>query len=169
MTSGDAGGNFLARKSDIIKIRKSLPPLGSVLVVDDEIADADRLRATLRVMFGYEIVVRRAATLGLAIDAILAAQPDVIFLDDILKPSDTATDAIPFVRRAGYRGPIIVVSGQVTKRRRHALIEAGANEVIHKDELDSVRLAEALIAVFGLGQVRDIEYLDNSRVKPPKV
>ena len=145
MTAGQSGGDFLAKKSEITRIRKSLPTLTNVLVVDDEEADADRLRATLRVMFGYDIEVRRAPTLGLAVDAVLAKHPEVVFLDDILKPSDSATDTIPFLRRAGYEGPIIVVSGAVTKKRRLALTAIGASDVIHKDEIDSVRLAESLI------------------------
>lgn len=148
MAGGETGGDFLAKKSDVTKLRKALPALTDVLVVDDEAADADRLKATLRVMFGYDVDVRRAATLGSAVDAVLAKRPQIIFLDDILKPSDRATDTIPFLRRADYTGPIVVISGQVTKKRRQELIAAGANDVIHKDDLDSVRLGEALLRVF---------------------
>ncbi len=146
-SAGSSGGDFLAKKSNVTKLRKSLPELKTVLVVDDEPFDADRLKATLRVMFGYDLDVQRAATLGTAVDHVLKAKPDLVFLDDILKPSDNAVDTIPFLRRAGFEGPIIVLSGQVTRKRREVLLAAGANEVIHKDEVDSVRLAEALIRV----------------------
>lgn len=149
MAGGGSGGDFLAKKSDVTKLRKSLPALNDVLVVDDEALDADRIRATLRVMFGYDIEVRRAATLGAAVDCVLAKQPDIVFLDDILKPSDLATDTIPFLRRAEYEGPIVVISAQLTKKRRLELLSFGAQEVIHKDDLDSVRLGEALLKVFG--------------------
>jgi len=148
---GGTGGDFLARKSDVTKLRKALPALSDVLVVDDEPADAERIKATLRVMFGYDIDVRRAPTLGTAVDSVLAKRPEIIFLDDVLKPSDRATDTIPFLRRAEYSGPIVVVSGQVTKKRRLELMAAGASDVIHKDDLDSVRLGEALLRVFGSG------------------
>ncbi len=148
MTSGQSGGDFLAKKSDVTKLRQALPATSDVLVVDDEAADADRIQATLRVMFGYDITVRHAPTLGTAVDSVLARKPQIIFLDDILKPSDRATDTMPFLRRAGYEGPIVVISGQVTKRRRLELLAGGANEVIHKDDLDSVRLGEALLRVF---------------------
>jgi CheY-like chemotaxis protein len=148
VAGGGTGGDFLARKSDVTKLRKALPALSDVLVIDDEMADADRIKATLRVMFGYTIEVRRAPTLCSAVDCVLAKQPQIVFLDDILKPSDTATDAIPFLRRAGFDGPIVVVSAQLSKKRRLELIAAGANDVIHKDDLDSVRLGEALLRVF---------------------
>ena len=128
--------------------KSGLPPLKEVVVVDDENLDADRMFGTLRVMFGYNINVRRAATVGAAIDLVMALTPDIVFLDDILKPSDDAAQTIPFLRRAGYDGPIVVVSGQVTRNRRTVLLTAGATDVIHKDDVDSVRLTEALHRVF---------------------
>lgn len=147
-SSTGSGGEFLAKKSDITKLRKQLPPLADVLVVDDETFDAERLTATLRVMFGYDIEVRRAATLAIALDRVIEKKPELIFLDDILKPSDTALNSIPYLRRAEYTGPIVVISGQVTRSRRTELLGAGATDVIHKDDVDSVRLAEALLRVF---------------------
>lgn len=147
-SAGSSGGDFLAKKSTVTKLRKSLPELKDVLVVEDETFDADRLKATLRVMFGYDLKVQRAATLGSAVDHVLKSKPELIFLDDILKPADNAIDTIPFLRRAGYEGPIVVVSGQVTRKRREQLVNAGASDVIHKDDVDSVRLAEALLRVF---------------------
>lgn len=154
MSAGSTGGDFLARKSDVTKLRQAVPALTDVLVVDDEAPDADRIRATLRVMFGYDIDVRHAATLGSAVDCVLKKKPQLIFLDDILKPSDRATDTIPFLRRAGYDAPIVVISGQVTKKRRLELIGAGAIDVIHKDDLDSVSLGEALLRIFA-GEVSE--------------
>lgn len=148
MSAGSTGGDFLARKSDVTKLRQAVPALTDVLVVDDEAPDADRIRATLRVMFGYDIDVRHAATLGSAVDCVLKKKPQLIFLDDVLKPSDRATDTIPFLRRAGCDAPIVVISGQVTKKRRLELISAGAIDVIHKDDLDSVSLGEALLRIF---------------------
>ena len=138
------GGNFLAKRSDLTKSRKGLPDISDFLIVEDENFDADRLRATLHIMFGYAIQVRRAKTLGSALDAVIERQPELIFLDDYLKPNDNATQTIPFLRRCGYVGPIVVVSGGVDRQRRTTLIKAGAVDVIHKDDLDSVRIAEAL-------------------------
>lgn len=142
-----SGGNFLAKKSDVNKLKQDLPQIQDVLVVEDETLDADRMKATLRVMFGYELAVRRAATLAAAVDSVMEKKPEIVFLDDRLKPSDTALQSIPFLRRAGFEGPIVVVSGEVTRARKQVLQEAGANDVIHKDDVDSVRLAEALLRV----------------------
>ena len=148
MTTISTGGDFLAKKSDLAQLGKKLPLIEHVLIVEDENCDADRLRATLRVILGYDINVRRASTLGAALDAVIAKQPELVFLDDLLKPSDTASHTIPFLRRARYEGPIIVVSGQVTRARKAELISLGATDVIHKDDVDSARLTEALVRVF---------------------
>lgn len=146
MSSGGsgAGGNFLARKSDATKVRQALPQVQDVLIVEDETFDADRLKATLHVMLGYDLTIRRASTLGSALDCVIARKPEIVFLDDYLKPSDNAAQTIPFLRRAGYDGPIVVVSGQADRQRCAQLTAAGAADVIHKDDLDSVRVAEAL-------------------------
>lgn len=147
-SSTKSGGDFLAKRSGVTKSRSDLPKLKDILIVDDETFDADRLKATLHLMFGYDLDIRRAATLGRALDEVIARMPEVIFLDDVLKPNDNASQTLPFLRRAGYAGPVIVVSGQVTRQRRTLLLGAGANDVIHKDDVDSVRVAEALHRVF---------------------
>ena len=79
-----------------------------------------------------------------ALDSLAEKPPSLTFLDDILKPSADAFLSIPELRRAGYDGPIIVVSGAVTQSRRTRLMAGGATDVIHKDDVDSVRVAEAV-------------------------
>lgn len=147
-SSNKTGGDYLAKRSGVTKSRADLPGITDILIVEDETFDADRLKATLHLMLGYDVEIRRAATLGRAIDEVIARRPEIVFLDDVLKPSDNASQTLPFLRRAGYDGPVVVVSGQATRRRKSVLKEAGAADVIHKDEVDSVRVAEALHRVF---------------------
>lgn len=143
--SSTSGGDFLDRKSGLTKSLKKMPKLTNVLVVDDCSTDIKRLRATLHLMFGYEIDVREANTLSSAIDQVLKHKPQLILLDDNLELSaDRACDSIPYLRRVGYEGPIVVVSGVATRRRRMDLMKAGAAEVLHKDDVDSVRINEVL-------------------------
>jgi CheY-like chemotaxis protein len=138
------GGDHLAKKSELVRARARLGIFRDILIVDDESLDAERLSATLRVLFGYDTQIRWASSLGDAVDRVIEQTPCVLFLDDILKPSATALQAIPLLRNAGYAGAIIVVSGQVTHARRSSLMAAGASDVIHKDCVDSVRVAQAL-------------------------
>jgi CheY-like chemotaxis protein len=142
------GGDILAHRNAAGLAKRELPELTDILIVEDENFDANRLQATLHLVLGREATIRRAATLGSALDSIIAAQPDLLFLDDYLKPNDTALQTIPFLRRAGYIGPIIVVSGEVDRARRVELRSAGVVDAIHKDDLDSTQVFEALARAF---------------------
>ena len=148
-TQPKSGGSFLARKSLATKARQDLPQFTSVLVVEDEKSDADRLAAILNLMFGYSLQIHQATTLSAAMDIVLREKLDVVFLDDVLKPSDTASDSIPYLRGIGFDGPIVVISSKATRKRKAELYRTGASDVIHKDDVDSVRIAEALNHVFG--------------------
>jgi len=138
------GGRHLARRSELVRVRARLGGLSDILLIEDEAPDAERLTATLRVLLGYEAGIRWASSLGDAVDHIIASKPTIVFLDDILKPSTDASQSIPLLRGAGYSGPIIIVSGMVTRSRRASLLTEGASDVIHKDDVDSVRVGEAL-------------------------
>ena len=142
-----SGGAFLERKSALAIARQSRPRYTNILIVEDAKLDADRLKATLHSIFGYEITTRHAATLGSSLDRVIEKQPDLIFLDDHLKPNDNAAHTIPFLRRCNYAGPIIVVSGLLDRKRSAILIQAGAAVAIHKDSLDSGSIAEALAKI----------------------
>ena len=141
------GGAFLERKSTLAIARQGRPRFNDILIVEDEKLDAARLKATLHSIFGYEIITRHAATLGSALDRVIERQPDLIFLDDHLKPNDNAAHTIPFLRRCNYAGPIIVVSGLIDRKRSAILVQAGAAVTIHKDSLDSGSIGEALAKI----------------------
>ena len=142
-----AGSGHLAKRANLAHTRSKQGAPQNILIIEDEALDAERLTATLHVLFGYLAEIRWARSLREAVDAVNEQKPCVTFLDDILKPSGNASQTIPELRRAGYKGPIIVVSGEVTHTRRSRLLADGASDVIHKDDVDSVRVAEALARV----------------------
>ena len=148
MSSSGSGGDFLAKKSSATKARDRELPLKTVLVIEDEPRDTNRLVATLNLMFSYGLEINTAATLSAALDSAITSPPDLVFLDDVLKPSDDANDSIPYLRRAGYEGPIVVISSRATRKRKTQLLSVGAMDVIHKDDVDSVRVSQALETVF---------------------
>jgi DNA-binding NarL/FixJ family response regulator len=149
MTRNSSGGEFLARRSDVVQGKNEvLPTLRDIVLVEDFAADADRLRALLHIVLGRDVKIRIAKSLDKAIDAVLELTPDLMVLDDYLEPSDSALDTIPMVRRAGYAGPIIVLSGELDRGRTIALKNAGASGTIHKDNVNSVELGDLLVQVF---------------------
>jgi DNA-binding NarL/FixJ family response regulator len=138
------GSGHLAKRSDVARVRTRHGKPSNFLIIDDEHVDAERLTATLHVLFGYQVAIRCTSSLQAAVESLADGHPSITFLDDILKPSDDASRSMPELRRAGYDGPIIVVSGALTPSRRARLIADGAVDVIHKDDVDSVRVAEAV-------------------------
>jgi DNA-binding NtrC family response regulator len=144
-SSNSCGGSFLARRSSLVKARaetNDAPP--EVLVIEDESIDAEHLLATLRILFGYDHEIRWTSTLGDAVNRVIERTPDIVFLDDALKPSSDASQTIPLLRGAGFSGPVIVICGQITHARRAHLLASGACDVIDKDDVDSVRVGEAV-------------------------
>lgn len=127
-----------------IRSKRLLADIGDVLIVDDNVKDGQWLAAILRVLVGYGCSIRRCTTLLQALDLVLARMPDVVLLDDILKPSDDAVVAISYLRGLGFNGAIVVVSAIATKNRSAFLRSHGAGDVVHKDDLTSGRLAHAL-------------------------
>ena len=144
-----SGGDFLAQKSDVTQAKEeTLPELNDIVIVEDESFDERRLTATLNIVLKRNCTFRVANSLGQAIDAVLASPPDMLFLDDYLEQSDSALDTIPMVRRAGYQGPIIVLSGEWDRERAIALKRAGASDSMHKENINSVELGAMLVRVF---------------------
>ncbi|MEL6297029.1 MAG: response regulator [Pseudomonadota bacterium] len=146
-----AGSQILADRHDATQGISDFASLSDILVVEDNPIDGDRMRATLHLSVGRHAKIRRAETLASALDRVIEQVPDLVILDDYLKPNDTASDTIPFLRRAGYEGPIIVISGEVNRTRRMELVKIGASDVLHKDDVDSVQIAAALDRVLKAG------------------
>ena len=142
-------GDHLVLRSDVAQAKQSkLPDLNDVVIVEDETFDAKRLSAILNLVIGRQATLRIAQSMNEAIDAVLQSPPDLMFLDDYLEPSDLALDTIPMVRRVGYRGPIVVISGELDRERLVELKKAGASGAVHKDELNSVDLGAMLVRIF---------------------
>ena len=145
MNSKGTGAEYLVEKSDLARLSKEMPKFRDIVVFEDERLDSDRLLATLRTIYGYEIEVRRARTLTSGIDLLLAKLPDLVMLDDYMGPTDRADDALPLIRRAGFMGPIVVVSGELNRHRRTQLLRLGVADAINKDDLDSGSIGKVLL------------------------
>ena len=120
--------------------RQHLPH--DVAIVVDAAANADHLIATLRVLLGYDAVIR-ACSLGAVLGSLAEQHPSHLFIADVGCPSIDATSITAELRRAGYDGPVIVVCNGGSHASRTRLIAGGVSDVIHKDDLCSARIAEA--------------------------
>lgn len=148
-SADDFGTDHMRARSHLAKLVRDLPPLDDFLIIDDEMADAKWLVSSLKLVCGHDVTIRHARSLGTALDALKQAVPQLVFLDDRISPVDTATTTIPFIRRAGYKGPLVIVSGAMTRQRTAELTALGAAAVLHKDDIESARVAALLIEIFG--------------------
>ncbi|MEM9028939.1 MAG: response regulator [Pseudomonadota bacterium] len=146
-----SGSHILADRHARTLGKDSLPRIQDILIVEDNNIDSERLRATIHLLLGRAIEIRVANTVNSAIDHVLNKKPDIVLLDDYLKPADSANETIPFLRRAGFSGHIIVISGELDRQRRQRLFAVGASAALHKDDVDSSHVAEALIKVYAKG------------------
>jgi CheY-like chemotaxis protein len=135
--------DYLHLRSGVNKARLHAVKFADILVIDDNMIDARSVSALVRSAFGRETEVRHAGSLMRAKNMLLERMPALIILDDFLPPTDRAESSIGHLRQSNFSGPVIVVSGQMTRLRRLALLQAGATGVVHKDDLNATALAEA--------------------------
>jgi len=145
-----SGADFMAAKNELDRYREKIPKWSNFLVIDDDKGDATALRGVLHSWLGHDVDVRLAASLGGALDELNEQIPDVIFLDHLLSPRNDAAATIPYLRDIGYSGPIVVISGMMTIRTRRRLVEAGAFDTLHKDDMNSMSVASILLRIAGL-------------------
>ena len=141
------GRDHLEQRSRLKLLLERLPTIASILIIDDKVFDADVLATSLRQVFAYEVRITHVLTLHAIKKLPADAKPDLIFLDDRLADSVSAETSLKLIAASGYKIPIVVMSGLLTRARHIELVKLGVADVIHKDERNAVRLAEAIIKV----------------------
>ena len=150
-TSGDrTGRNHLEHRSRLkLRITK-LPPVTSILIVDDVVFDADVLASSLRLVFGQGVKITHVRSLRAIRKAIVEARPDLLFLDDRLGHGTSAEVSLKIIRSVEQHVPVIVMSGLLTRSRQTELMKLGVVDVVHKDDSNAVRLSEAILKALDL-------------------
>jgi DNA-binding NarL/FixJ family response regulator len=146
------GRDFLARRSWLIKNASPANSFADALIVDDNPLDTERLASSFRLIFGRDISVRLAKTVAEMCMCILEKPPEILLIDDNLDQRTKAETTFAKAQSLGYFGPIIIISGMLTRQRLIQLGRLGAVDIIHKDDLDSTRLREALLKITDKGR-----------------
>jgi DNA-binding response OmpR family regulator len=109
-----------------------------ILIIDDD----DMLRGTLKEQFSLhdEFSVSDAATATAGIKAAKADHADLIILDVNLPDMD-GREACKVLRRNGYKGPVIMLTGQSSESDTILGLDSGANDYVTKPFRFGVLLA----------------------------
>lgn len=100
----------------------------NVLIVDDDPSVADVL-SEIVTTYGYQATL--AASAKEAASLLAKGGIDLILLD-LSMPEITGDQFLGFIRKHGFRVPVVVVSGQVEADREAELRSAGISGVVHK-------------------------------------
>lgn len=109
-----------------------------ILIIDDD----DMLRGTLKEQFSLhdEFTVADAATATAGIKAAKTDHADLVILDVNLPDMD-GREACKIMRRNGYKGPIIMLTGQGSESDTILGLDSGANDYVTKPFRFGVLLA----------------------------
>jgi DNA-binding response OmpR family regulator len=109
-----------------------------ILIVDDD----ETLRESLKEQFSLheEFRVSDVATATLGIKALKNEHADIVILDVNL-PDIDGREACKIMRRNGYKGPVIMLTGQSSESDTILGLDAGANDYVTKPFRFGVLLA----------------------------
>jgi CheY-like chemotaxis protein len=144
MLAADDTRSVLVRKSELAKRMRLLPPLRSIMVIDDNEQDARHATVVLQMLLGPDLNLTSHRYLAKAVAELQRRMPDLIILDDHLPPMDRAETSLKALQRFGFKGPFIVMTGMLDRARKLELEKLGPLGLIHKDDLDSFSLSEVL-------------------------
>ena len=109
-----------------------------IIIVDDD----DLLRDALKEQFSLhdEFEIGEAATATAGIKAVKADHADLVILDVNLPDMD-GREACKVMRRGGYKGPVIMLTGQSSESDTILGLDSGANDYVTKPFRFAVLLA----------------------------
>ncbi len=109
-----------------------------IIIIDDD----DLLRDTLKEQFSLhdEFHVTEAATASAGIKLLKAEHADLVILDVNLPDMD-GREACKVMRRGGYKGPVIMLTGQTSESDTILGLDSGANDYVTKPFRFAVLLA----------------------------
>lgn len=116
---------------------------GNVLLIEDEPADAARVRRSLRAQAGEELALDHVTTLKAGIERLAEGAADAVLLD-LKLPDSQGLDTIVRIREADPAMPIVVLTGAGDEEIAMAAIAAGAQDFLVKDELGGSHLRRSI-------------------------
>lgn len=110
----------------------------NILLVDDDPAENVILSALMRKVTSYAITLHYVETVDGALNFIRSSGValDMILMDNRLQPQADFRETVPELRRAGYIGPVGVISSSISDAYFQKIEDYGVDFRIDKAELD---------------------------------
>lgn len=108
-----------------------------ILLVDDDPAEHVLLKRQLKKAGDRNIELDYVADIGSAVDRVKGGGVDMVFLDNRLVPNNDFRETAPLLRRAGFVGPIGIISSDISGRYFEQFRDFGVDFKVGKDEIDS--------------------------------
>ncbi len=112
-----------------------------ILLVDDDPAEHVLLKRKLEKVGGTTIQLDYVGDIGSAVDRIKMGDIDIVFLDNRLVPNNDFRETAPQLRKAGFVGPIGIISSDLSGSYFQRFQEYGADFRIGKDEIDGTAIS----------------------------
>jgi len=113
----------------------------NVLLVDDEPDAYLVLNLTMKKVTSPLINLDYVCDIGSAVDRVKEDHIDIVLLDNRLLPNNDFRETAPQLRRAGYLGPIGIVSSDISGSYFDEFQEFGVDFRIGKDEIDGAAIS----------------------------
>lgn len=115
----------------------------NILLIEDNEGDADLFREYLDDLRGRRFRISHVTALREGLARLASERVDLIVLD-LLLPDAEGLAPIERIHRAAPRVPIVVLSGIADDELGQRAIQVGAQDFLHKNDLDAVSLARSL-------------------------
>lgn len=129
--------------------------LTSILLIDDDPIEYTIWKRKLESFERPELRLEHVADIEAAIHRVTEGGVDLIFLDNRLSPAQDFRDTAPKLRKAGYTGPIGIISSDISGAYFREFREFGVDFRVGKDEIDANMIA-FIIAEYTRNQLSEV-------------
>jgi hypothetical protein len=140
-----SGADVLAQLSELARQRAEMPKIEGVLILAQSAPAGELVQSALRAVVGYETAIELVATLAGSRKPGQKA-PSIAFLyDDQNDFLERFGNLMALLRRANITCPVAVISTTLPPQDYPKIIELGAIDIMHRDDICGLRLRETVL------------------------
>jgi CheY-like chemotaxis protein len=126
-----------------------------ILLVDDDPVEYTIWKRTLENCEGPSLRLEQVEDIDAAVARVTDGGVDLVFLDNRLLPAQDFRETAPKLRKAGYTGPIGIISSDISGAYFGEILEFGADFRVGKDEIDANTIS-FIVAEYTRNQLSEV-------------